>query len=69
MRMSISLNQNIECNYICGQIQKLVNKFQQSGENLGSALLVIDIVQPIDGGDYHIPKIEYKPGTIDELNL
>ena len=40
---------------------KLVNKFQQSSQDISSAVLVLDIIQTIDGGDYHIPKLEYHP--------
>lgn len=61
MRIAINLNKNIECEYICQQIQKLVTKFQQGGGNLPESVIVIDIIQTIDGGDNHIPKIEYHP--------
>lgn len=63
MKIAISLNQNIQCEYICQQIQKLVNKFQSS-QNINGALLIIDIVQPVDGGDNHIPKLEYKNNSL-----
>jgi hypothetical protein len=61
MKIAITLNKNIECEYICKQIQKLVNKFQQSSQDISGAVLVLDIIQTIDGGDHHIPKLEYHP--------
>jgi len=59
-KIAISLNHNVQCEYICQQIQKLVTKFQSS-QDISGALLVINIIKPVDGGDNHIPKIEYKP--------
>ena len=59
MKIAINLNKDIQCEYICQQIQKLITKFQQDGGNLPQSVLVIDIIQIIDGGDNHIPKIEY----------
>jgi hypothetical protein len=64
MKFAITLNKNIECEYICQQIQKIVTKFQQSGGNLPESVLVIDIIQTVDGGDNHIPKIEYYPDSL-----
>jgi hypothetical protein len=64
MKFAINLNKNIECEYICQQIQKLVTKFQQDGGNLPQSVLVIDIIQTVDGGDNHIPKIEYHPDSL-----
>jgi len=61
MKIAITLNKNIECEYICKQVQKLVNKFQQSSQDISGAVLVLDIIQTIDGGDNHIPKLEYNP--------
>lgn len=62
-KIVISLNRNIQCEYICQQVQKLVTKFQ-NGQDINGALLVIDIIQPIDGGNNHIPKIEYHPDSL-----
>jgi hypothetical protein len=64
MKFAINLNKNIECEYICQQIQKLVTRFQQDGGNLPQSVLVIDIIQTVDGGDNHIPKIEYHPDSL-----
>jgi len=59
MKFAITLNKNIECEYICKSIQKLVTKYQQSSQDLSGVVLVIDIVTVTDGGDNHIPKITY----------
>lgn len=64
MKFAINLNKDIQCDYICQQIQKLVTKFQQSGEDLSQSVLVIDIIRIIDGGNNHIPKIEYGPDSL-----
>lgn len=64
MKIAITLNKNIECEHICQQIQKLVAKFQQSGEDLSQSVLVIDIIKTVDGGDSHIPKLEYYPDSL-----
>jgi hypothetical protein len=64
MKIGITLNKDIQCEYICQQIQKLVTKFQQSGEDLSQSILVIDIIKTVDGGDNHIPKIEYHPDSL-----
>jgi hypothetical protein len=62
-KIAINLNKEIPCEYICKQIEKLVTKFQQGGGNISESVLVIDIVQPIDGGDNHIKKLEYNPNS------
>jgi hypothetical protein len=64
MKIAITLNKDIQCEYICQQIQKLVTKFQQCGGNLPESVLVIDIITTVDGGDNHIPKLEYHPDSL-----
>lgn len=64
MKIAINLNKDIQCEYICQQIQKLITKFQQDGGNLPESVLIIDIIQTVDGGDNHIPKIEYHPDSL-----
>ncbi len=61
MKISITLNKQIQCEYICSQIQKAINRYQQSSQDLSGAVLVIDIVQVTDGGNDLVPKIEYHP--------
>jgi len=62
MKISISLNKNIQCEQICAEIQKLVTKL--SGvQDISQSVLVIDIIQTKDGGDSHIPKLTYEPNS------
>jgi GTP-binding protein EngB required for normal cell division len=61
MKIAISLNKNIECDYICKQIQSMVNNYQQSSQDISRAVLVIDIINVTDSIDNLMPKIEYKP--------
>ena len=61
MKIYITLNKEIQCEHICQQVQKLVNNFQQSSQDISRAILVLDIIETIDGGDNHIPKLEYLP--------
>jgi len=64
MKFAITLNKNIECEYICKSIQKLVTQYQQTSQDISGAVLVIDIIKVTDGGDSHIPKITYDPESI-----
>jgi len=64
MKFAITLNKNIECEYICKQVQKLVTQYQQTSQDISGAVLVIDIIKVTDGGDSHIPKITYDPESI-----
>lgn len=64
MKIAISLNKQIQCEHICSKIQQLVTKLQHQGQDISKALLIIDIVQPTDGGDNHIPKLEYHPDCL-----
>lgn len=63
MKIAISLNKNIQCDYICNQIQKVINQIQVS-QDISNSVLVIDIIQITDSGDNHIPKIEYRPDSL-----
>jgi hypothetical protein len=62
MKIAITLNKNIQCEQICAEIQKLVTKLSSS-QDISQSILVIDIIQITDGGDSHIPKIEYHPDS------
>jgi hypothetical protein len=62
MKISITLNKQIQCEYICSEIQKLINKYQQQySQDMSGAVLVMNIIQVSDGGDSHIPKLEFHP--------
>lgn len=58
MKIAIALNKNIQCEQICAEIQKLVTKLTNS-QDISQSILVIDIIQITDGGDSHVPKLEY----------
>jgi len=62
--IAITLNKQIECEKICNQIQNLLNKYQQNGSDISKSVLIINIVQTTDGGDNHIPKLEYHPDSL-----
>jgi hypothetical protein len=55
--ISYSLNQNLDCNKICGDIQKMINKMVQNKGPLDNCILKITIKQTILGGDELIPKL------------
>lgn len=55
--IAYSLNQNLDCNKICGDIQKMINKMVQNNKPLDNCILKITIKQTILGGDELIPKL------------
>jgi hypothetical protein len=55
--IAYSLNKNLDCNKICGDIQKMVNKIVQDNKSLDNCILKITIRQTILGGDELIPKL------------
>lgn len=57
--ISITLNKQISCEYICEQVQKIVTK-SQSENGTANLVLVIDIKNITQTTDSLIPKIEYK---------
>jgi hypothetical protein len=58
MLLSIKLQPNMQCEYICSQIQSALSKYQQNND-MADTLLVIDIKKPISD-DTMIPKLEHK---------
>lgn len=55
--IAYSLNQNLDCNKICGDIQNMINKMVQNNKPLDNCILKITIKQTILGGDELIPKL------------
>lgn len=56
--MVIKLDRPIDCGMLCKQIQQLINKhIDGSATNKALSIRVVDV---IDGGDQHIPKLEHK---------
>jgi hypothetical protein len=58
MAAVIKLQENIECGYLCSQIQKLIEQ-NQSTISIGESILVIDIKNIIDAPN-PIPKLPYQ---------
>lgn len=58
--MILKLDQQIECKTICERIQKMINQYQKH-ESLENKVISIKVVDLVDGGDKHIPKLEYRP--------
>lgn len=61
MILAFNLNNDLACDKVCKEIQKLVMSYKKENPNSTSPLLVISIKETIDGGNNHIPKIEFKP--------
>lgn len=57
--MIIKLDQQIDCNTICARMQKMIDQYRKNN-SLDNKIISIKIVDLVDGGDKHIPKIEYK---------
>jgi hypothetical protein len=55
--IAYSLNGNLDCNKICGDIQKMINKMIQDKGPLDNYILKITIKQTILGGDELIMKL------------
>lgn len=58
MLVSIKLQQNLPCDYICHMIQKALAQYQKDND-VSDSVLVIDIKKVNDNID-SIPKIEFK---------
>jgi hypothetical protein len=55
--IAYSLTQNLDCNKICADIQKLVNKNLQNIKPDDNYILKINIIKTTLGGDELIPKL------------
>jgi hypothetical protein len=60
MMKAIRLDKQIQCEYICQEIQSLINNHQQTSPNIDS-VLVLEIKTIEHTVDDYIPKIELKP--------
>ena len=56
----IKIQQEMNCEYICGQIQKAILTYQKYSPDLTGALLIIDIKIPSVENTNMIQKLEYK---------
>jgi hypothetical protein len=61
MIITIKLQQQMECEYICHKVQEAISKYQKENNSpdLTDSLLIIDIKKPNDNIDL-IPKLEEK---------
>lgn len=59
MIVSIKLNPQMDCNYICQQLQRAIISYQNENNDLTDCILVIDIKKPYDDVNL-IPKLEHK---------
>lgn len=60
MILSYSLANTIPCEKLCKDIARVVTKLSQSGQDLSSLQLVIDIKNTVDSQQSLLPKIEFK---------
>jgi len=57
--MIIKLNEQIDCTTLCKQIAKMIDAYRKNN-SLDNKIISVKIVDIIDGGDKHMPKLEYK---------
>lgn len=58
---AIRLDKEIACEYLCYQIQSLVNSYRQQNVNLHDCVLIMDIKQSTDGSlETPRPLLEYQ---------
>jgi len=61
MIVSIKLQKEMDCEYICRKTQEAISRYQQQNNNidLTDCLLIIDIKKPNDDTEL-IPKLDFK---------
>lgn len=62
--LSISLNRNIDCNVLCRQIGKLLEKLKETDPAISEYVMNIRFTKPIVANDSIQPKIEHKDVNI-----
>lgn len=61
MKLAITLNKDIQCEYICNKIQKLVNDVKQKENiDLSNSMIVIDVVTVTQDDTSIIPKLTHE---------
>lgn len=61
MKLAITLNKDIQCEYICNKIQKLVNDVKQKENiDLSNSMIVIDVVTVTQDDTSMIPKLTHE---------
>lgn len=59
--LAINLNKQSPCEYVCHQVQVLINNFKRDNPSVVECVLVMDIKQITDSNTYNpIPLIEDK---------
>jgi hypothetical protein len=56
-KIAITLSENISCEYICSNIQKLLSKYNNQ---LSNKLLVIELREIFESNQSLLPKLEFK---------
>ena len=53
-KYSISLNRDLNCEFVCQFVVKVINDYLKHDPNVGDCLLVMEIKRPLE----NIPKLE-----------
>lgn len=62
MLVSIKLQNNLSCEYICSKVQYAINCYMKEFNDATDAMVIIDIRKPTEDTTL-VPKIEFKPIT------
>ena len=65
MRLSIKLDKNIPCEYICKTVHELISKHAQNNELNSDSILIIELKNIIDSEAKLLPAISYTKESID----
>ena len=58
INMIIKLNEQIDCTTLCKQIAKMIDTYRKNN-SLDNKIISVKIVDVVDGGDSHVPKLEH----------
>ena len=58
-QVSIKLDKQMDCNYICNHIQGLINHFSQQNIDLSQYLLICSLKEITDTNQSLLPRIGY----------
>lgn len=59
-KIAFNLNKDLNCEYVCTQIQLLINNFTSNNNDIKNYSLVLELKEIIDSNQYLLPRIEYK---------
>jgi hypothetical protein len=60
MYLAYSLNQDLSCEKLCGELQRLFQKLKEKNIDMTNKVLTINLVDIVSTDDNLIPKLEYK---------